>query len=146
MKHRVEFYRLSLKDRVKRQIDKFKRYCYTSFISASLMFLLLFIFTSTLHIYYLISFVMAFVVSLTLSFVLNKLYTFNSFNPTKITKQYSYFFIVSIVAFIGNFLALYVLVGIVGLWYLLAQLIIGLVGLPILFLSHKRYVFAHPRG
>lgn len=143
---KVKLYRLRLKGRIKRQIKQFRIYCYTSFISAGLMFFLLFFFTSLLHIYYLLSLIMVYVVTITTSFILNKMYVFKLFNPTKLTKQYHHFFVISIVSFVVNFFALYILVKFIGMWYLLAQLLIGLIGLPILFLSHKKFVFSYSRN
>jgi putative flippase GtrA len=140
---KVKLYRLTFRQRVKRKIEQFKMYCYTSFASAALMFLLLYVFTSLLGIHYLLSLVMVYVISITTSFILNKVYVFRLFNPTSLTKQYRHFFIIGIASFLANFIFLFILVDLVGLWYLLAQLIIASIGLPILFLSHEKFVFSH---
>jgi putative flippase GtrA len=140
---KIKFYKITLKQKIKKQIRQFRIYCYTSLMSAVFMFIFLFIFTSLFHIFYLFSLFVVYGITVSVSFVLNKLYVFNLFNPKKLSKQYYHFFIISGLAFIGNFLALYILVEFVDLYYLFAQLCIGLVGLPILFISHKRFVFSH---
>jgi len=143
---RVRFYNLSFKSRVKRQLKKFKRYCYISLCSSSVLFILLFIFTSILKIYYLFSFIMAFILSTTLNFTLNKIYIFNFFNPKRLTRQYYEFFIIGFSVFFVNVALLYIFVEFFHFYYLLAQLTIGLIGLPILFLIHKKVVFSYPRN
>ncbi len=137
------FYNLSFKHRVKRQLKNFRRYCYISLCSSGVLFTLLFIFTSLLNIYYILSFIMAFAISATLNFTLNKIYTFNFFNPKRLAKQYYQFFIVSFSAFSVNIILLYILVEFFHSYYLVAQLTIGLVGSPILFIIHRRFVFSH---
>jgi len=137
------FYNLSFKHRIKRQLKNFRRYCYISLCSSGVLFILLFIFTSLFNIYYILSFTMAFTMSTTLNFILNKIYIFNFFNPKRLTKQYYQFFIVGFSAFSVNIILLYVLVEFFHFYYLVAQLTIGLVGLPILFIIHRRLVFSH---
>jgi len=139
---KFETYNLSLKERLKKQIKQFKKYCYISVASGVLMFTLLFLFTSLLNIYYLLSLTMAYTITVTGNFILNKIFIFNRFHPESLSKQYSQFFIVSFSGFIGNFIALYVLVSYFKWGYLFAQLLISAVGLPLLFFCYRNLVFS----
>jgi len=139
----VTFYEPSLRRAMKRQISHFKNYCYVSFANGALMFLLLFVFTSIFQIFYIFSLIIASLITMTSSFILNKIYIFNKFSAKELSKQYYHFFIVGFSAFFVNLISLYLLVRIFGLHYLLAQLLIVVVSLPLLFFSHKKFVFKH---
>ncbi len=140
---RLEVYRLSFKERIKRRAKQLKRYCYVSSISAAVTFILLFIFVSLLNFYYITAFVIAYLASATLSFFLNKILIFNIFNPKSLQKQYYQFFMVNVLFFLANLVLLYVFVEFFGLWYLLAQVLISLIIVLARFLSYKNYVFNH---
>ena len=139
----VEYYKPSLKQSVKWYFKHFKVYCYTSFIGGTLMFSLLYIFTSVFKIHYLFSLTLVYIIITINAFLLNRFFVFKLFNPKKIHKQYSQFFIVSLIFYLLNSFFLYVLVEIFGFWYLLAQLIIGVIGFPVTYLTHKHIVFSH---
>lgn len=143
MKAKIQLYKLSLRKRLGRQFEQFKKYCYTSIFSSLLVFVLFFVSTSILHIYYLLSFVVVYIIGVSFSFVINKFYIFNLFTPKRLSKLYFQFFIIDFFAFIGNLMLLYILVDFFNIWYLLAQLFIILVGSPILFMGYKNLVFSH---
>jgi len=139
----LETYNLTLKQKVSRQIDSFKRFCYITTVCAVILYSLLFILTSLFNIYYLFSFVIAYAISITLAFILDKKFVFSSFSPKTIRRQYKEFIYVYLISFIVNIIALYVLVEYAGIWYLLSQLIIGITLTPLLFLLVKLFVFSH---
>ncbi len=142
-KRKIKLYNLSLKQRAKRHIYSFRKYCYIMGIGAAILFSLLFVFTSLFKVHYLLSLFFAYIVSISLNFFLSKKVIFNNFSPKRAHKQYYEFFIVSMGGFFGNLIFLFILVDLVGLWYLLAELIIGFFGLPLMFLTHKKIVFSH---
>jgi|SRR3989344_460625 len=143
MEERIKFYKRNLQYRIKMNLKVFKIYTYTSILGAIIMFLTLFILTSAFRIYYILSFIIAFIISLTVNFILNRVYTFRKFNPKKLSRQYFEFFLVSISAFLANLISLYILVELFHIFYLLSQLIISLIGLPMLYLVNKKLVFSH---
>jgi len=142
-KGKVGVYRPTLKQNISWHFKHFKLYCYTSAIGAILMFSLLYILTDVFKIYYILSFTLAYLLIVTNSFLLNRFFVFRLFNPKRIHRQYLQFFIVNIVAYVTNLIFLYILVHFFGIWYLLAQFLIAVVGLPILYLSHRVMVFNH---
>jgi len=143
MLDRIETYNPSLKFRFKKNLEHFKRYFYVSLTCAGFLLLLLFILTSIFKFYYLSSFVLSYTLTITLSFILNKKFTFNNFNPKTLKNQYIEFSVVGILSFLINLLLLYILVDIVGIFYLFSQIIIGIFGIPTLFVIHKKLVFGH---
>lgn len=143
---KIQTYKLTLNQRVnlyKRQFQQFKRYCFIALFSGVIMLMALFIFTSYLSFFYLVSFVFSYILMTLVSFVLNKKYVFKIFNPKSLSKQYKEFFIVGVVAFVLNFIALYILVDVYHIYYLLGQIIIWIIGAPWLFITHKLLVFSH---
>lgn len=140
---RISIYKPSIKQSVRWHFKYFKVYCYTSIIGAILMFSLLYIFTDVFKIYYIISFTIVYIIVTTNAFLLDRFFVFRLFNPKRMHKQYYRFFIISIVAYIINLTFLYILVHFFDIWYLLAQLIISVVGLPLLYLSHRNMVFSY---
>ncbi len=143
LKSNLEIYNLTLKQKLKYQVNSFRKFCYTTIICAAVLYSLLFIFTSQYGIYYLFSFVMAYTISTTFAFFLSKKFVFNSFNPKTIQRQYKEFFYFYLIIFIVNTLFLYTLVEYAGLWYLFAQLLIGITTTPMVFIFIRILVFSH---
>ncbi|MCK5320496.1 GtrA family protein [Candidatus Parcubacteria bacterium] len=83
----------------------------------------LFILTEFAHIYYLLSAILAFFVSLAVSFNLQKRWTFQN-NDKKVFKQIIIYFIVTSSNLLINMALLYFLVEKLDVWYMLAQVVI----------------------
>ncbi|MDP3900201.1 MAG: glycosyltransferase [bacterium] len=86
---------------------------------------LLFIFTELLGFFYLVSAVLAFCIAFFVSFYLQKFWTFRDPNRDQMPRQMAVYLTVALVNLGLNTLGMYVLVGWLGIWYLLAQVIIG---------------------
>lgn len=74
------------------------------------------------------------------SYLLNKNWTFE--NDKKHSSTLPRYLIVSGIGFLGNFLMMYVLLNIFGLWYMLAQILTALVIPVINFLLNKHWTFS----
>ncbi|MCK4540256.1 glycosyltransferase [Candidatus Parcubacteria bacterium] len=83
----------------------------------------LFILTEFAHIYYLVSVVIAFFVSLAVSFNLQKRWTFRD-NNKKVFKQVLIYFIIAGTDLLINIYLLYFLVEKLGIWYMMAQVMV----------------------
>ena len=83
----------------------------------------LFILTEFAHVYYLLSAVIAFFVSLTVGFNLQKKWTFRDDNK-KVFKQVALYFTITGANLFINMSLLYFLVEKLDVWYMLAQVII----------------------
>lgn len=108
---------------------------------------LLYVFTNVLGIWYLISSSLAITISFSVSFILQKFWTFEDktrqFNL--LARQLFLYGLVFVVDFIVNALLMYGLVGRLGLWYLLAQLITsGLIAIAN-FVIYKFFIFNRPQ-
>ncbi|MEA1962813.1 MAG: GtrA family protein [Patescibacteria group bacterium] len=83
----------------------------------------LFILTEFAHIYYLLSAIIAFFVSLAVGFNLQKKWTFRD-NNKKVFKQAVFYFVITGANLLINTALLYFLVEKLEIWYMLAQVVI----------------------
>ena len=142
-KWKIAVYKPTIKQTLNWHFKHFKIYCYTSVIGAVLMFSLLYISTSVLKIHYMLSFTIVYAIVATTSFILSKFLVFRFFSPKRFHKQYCQFFAISLVFYILNLISLFIIVNFFGVWYLLAQFIISVIGLPVVYLIHRKIVFEH---
>lgn len=119
---------------------KFIKYAVVGLTCTSLDFLLLYIFTEFLHIFYLLSAVLSIAVVLWLSFSLNKYWTFADFGG-QYFKQFFGYILSHMLALILSLIILTVLVEIFGLWYILARAVGTGLAAVINFSLTKKYVF-----
>ncbi len=120
--------------------------------SATVVHLLfLYIFTSLLHDWYVLSTVLAFLIAFTVSYVMQKFWTYTDHSLDEWKKQMVTYFIIIISTNVGlNMLLLYLAVDHLHVHYLLAQIVIsGLIAIMNYFLYQifvfkKKTVEAHP--
>ncbi len=97
--------------------------------------------TSILHVYYLASTVIAFVASFSVSFCMQKFWTFRDHAPDQWHIQFYRYLTLQLINLGLNACLMYVFVEYVHLWYLLAQTFI-LLGLAVIsFLVNRNYIF-----
>ncbi len=84
--------------------------------------ILLFVLTDLLHIFYLISASISFVIASLIHFLLNKKYTFQN-KSKKYILQYFLVIISGLITLLLNLLLLFVFVEFIGLWYIYARII-----------------------
>lgn len=101
----------------------------------------LYIFTDKVGIWYLHSSVLAFLISLLVSFVLQKFVVFEDKKTTKIHHQFYKFFIAAILGIITNTAIVFVCVDIFGIWYILSQIIAGFFVMIQNFILYKFFIF-----
>jgi len=123
-------------------IIKVIKYVISGGIAAVVNLLSLYVFTEFLGIWYLYSSILAFLVAITFSFTLQKFWTFRDHNISKINLQAPQFLIVSVVNnVLINSLLLYIFVELFGLWYILAQIIAGLIVAIISYYIFSKFIF-----
>jgi putative flippase GtrA len=104
--------------------------------------LLLYFFIDVLHMWYLSASVIAYIVGFTVSFILQKLFTFNDFTRKPIPKQTLIYFSVQLSNLCLNTFLMYVCVELLKMHYILSQIILaGIVALYSFFIY--RYIFQH---
>ena len=115
-----------MKNKIKSLAIKYKiyiKYIISGCTGASVNLITLFILTEFAHVYYLISVIIAFFVSLSVSFNLQKKWTFRD-NNKKVFKQLFIYFSITGIDLLVNLYLLYFLVEKLGIWYMLAQIIV----------------------
>jgi dolichol-phosphate mannosyltransferase len=125
----------------KETVMQFFRFAIVGVINTLINLAVLYILTDFLKIYYLISAVFAFLVAVTNSFILNKIWTFKENMRDKTTTKYSKFFIISILALLINLAILYLLTSIFHIYYLISQIIAIGISLWINFFGNKLWTF-----
>jgi len=104
-------------------------------------FVVLYLVTELLGIWYMTSVIIAFVFSFFTSFVLQKLWTFNNKDFSTIHIQTAKLFTITLVSLGINMIGIYLLVSKFDVWYIFAQaLILGLIAAGNFF-TYKHLVF-----
>ena len=106
---------------------------------------LLYFFTDTLGIWYLISAVLSFIVAFVVSFCFQKFWTFGDHSIDLMHSQAAVYLIVALVNLGINTALIYGFVEFVGIHYLIAQIMAGLIIACESFFVYKRFIF-HSRA
>ncbi|OHA20349.1 MAG: hypothetical protein A2849_01065 [Candidatus Taylorbacteria bacterium RIFCSPHIGHO2_01_FULL_51_15] len=123
-----------------RKYQRLFRYLASGGTAAAVDLLALYIGTDLLHIHYLISAALAFIVAFFVSFMLQKFWTFQDHSIERVRLQMTLYFLVAGGNLALNTLLMYFFVEKLHLWYLLAQVVAsGLIAFESFFIS--RYLF-----
>jgi putative flippase GtrA len=133
---------------IKRKLYKHKlyvKYVIAGGTAAMSDFILLFIFTDILHVWYIISATLAFIVAFFVSFFLQKFWTFRDNSRDKMYKQMAMYLAVGATNTCLNAGGMYVLVDKFGVWYIFAQAVMA-IGLALgSFVIYRFVIFKkHP--
>lgn len=104
---------------------------------------LLYIFTDLFGIWYLSSAILAFLVAFVVSFLLQKFWTFRDNGVDGVHKQAASYLGVQIIGLGLNTLGMYLLVDRVGIWYILAQFIMGMILAVMNFILYRTFIFTN---
>ena len=121
------------------------RYIISGGIAAVVDLILLYILTDVFGIWYLFSATLAFCVTFFVSFFLQKYWTFRDRAKEKIYRQIGLTFAVAIINLGLNTLLMFLLVDILGIWYLLAQALVFAVIAVESFMIYKFLIFTPTR-
>lgn len=102
---------------------------------------LLYVFTDLLHIWYIISAVIAFVFAFCVSFTLQKFWTFRDGSVSDIHVQLGKYLVAAILNLILNTALMYLFVDVFHVWYIFSQIIIGLTIAVGSFFVYKKFIF-----
>lgn len=126
------------------KIQKYKiyiKYVIAGGTAATVNLTLLFILTDLIGIYYIISATLAFIAAFFVSFSLQKLWTFRDKSRDQIGKQMSIYLVVGVTGLGINAVGMYTLVEKVGLYYILAQIVMGMIIAVGNFLIYRFIIF-----
>ena len=111
--------------------------CINTLLHLSILYLLVEYFS----IYYVFASLIAFIIAVINSFIMNTLWTFKKDIKTKTGSRYGKFFIVSVIAVMANLLLLYLITEYIGIWYILSQVIATGFSLIINFIGNKFWTY-----
>lgn len=101
----------------------------------------LYVLTEFFSVWYILSSLLAFLVALTNSFIMNTRGTFKSNIKHKTATKYGKFFMVSAITALSNLFFLYLFTEFFGLWYMLSQVIAIVLTLMTNFIGNKFWTF-----
>jgi len=131
-------------DFIKNIFKKYKRiikYLIAGGTGTAVNLVLLYFFTDILDIWYLVSACLAFVLSLLVSFFLQKFWTFDDTGRDAMHRQMMAFLLVATINFFLNGLLMVLFVEVFKAWYMLAQFLInGLIAIESYFV-YKLFIF-----
>ncbi len=133
-----------IKDHIKQNADKYTkvfRYLFSGGTAAFVDLFLLHIFVEYLHIWYLFSAIIAYLLAFFVSFILQKYWTFQETTRENIHKQMVWHFCLGLINLSINTVMLYVLVDFVGLHYMFAQILISGILATGSFFVYKFFIF-----
>jgi len=125
----------------KEDVRQFFKFALVGVVNTLINLVVLYVLTDFFKIYYLTSAILAFLVAVTNSFFLNKIWTFKENIRDKAVKKYSKFFVVSLIALLVNLTFLYIFTDVFHVYYLLSQIIAIGISLWVNFLGNKLWTF-----
>jgi putative flippase GtrA len=102
---------------------QFIRYGFVAVVAFIVDFGLLFVFTHYCHIYYLVSAILSFSISLVPNYILSKMWVFQSGSAYKRHIEIIAFCVIGFVGLLLNILVIWLLTSIFGLYYLISKLL-----------------------
>lgn len=131
---------------LKFEFSKITRYVISGGVATAVNLSLLFILKSIFHIWYLFSAIVAFILAWGVSFSLQKLWTFEDRSTRLLKSQMGIYFAITVCNLGLNTLCMYLFVDILGIQYLVSQIIASaLVALESYFM-YGRFVFIKKTG
>lgn len=110
-------------------------------VSVSVFYGILYGLTQFMHVWYLLSDIIAYIFLITSNFILHKFWTFKNTGMEKARKQMFRYLILCIAFFLANTLSMYILVDSIQLYYIYAQIILTVILSIISYFLTKR-IFA----
>jgi glycosyltransferase involved in cell wall biosynthesis/putative flippase GtrA len=133
------------------RIFNFKKTAFSSFITlryficgitaASINIGSLYIFTDIVGIWYLYSSILSFLLSLIISFTLQKFVVFRDTETHKIHREFIKFFVAAVLGVITNTILIFICVDMFGIWYIFSQIIAGFFVMIQNFILYKFFIF-----
>lgn len=106
---------------------------------------ILYALTDFFGVHYLVSATLAFLVAFGVSFTLQKFWTFGNEDMKRVHAQLALYLTIAVINLFVNAGFMYFLVDIVGIWYFLAQIIVGATIACYGFFLYRHVIFRKPR-
>lgn len=108
----------------KQQRLEIAKFCLAGGIAVILGYAILYVLTEYLKLWYVFSSIIAFITSNTISFIIQKFWTFKNKNLKKMPRQFILYITFTVIYFLINTIGIYVLTDICNIYYILSQLIL----------------------
>jgi len=131
---------------ISRVITRYKRvvrFLVAGGVATGAQLVTLYIFTDVFGFWYVGSATLAFIVAVIISFSSHKWWTFRDFHRGAINRQFVFYLILQIANLGLNVALIYLLVDVIGVWYLLSQAIISTLLAITSFFIYKHIVFVY---
>jgi putative flippase GtrA len=124
-------------------IERYKiiRFLFSGAIGAGTNLLILYILTDLLHLYYVISVVISFIIATTVSFIMQKFWTFQDNSKEVVHSQALVFTVVAIINLFINTFIVYASVEFMGFHYLIGQVFASIIVAFESFFIYKIFIF-----
>ncbi|MBT6691319.1 GtrA family protein [Candidatus Parcubacteria bacterium] len=125
-------------------IKKFGRYFNFVLVGVSgtaLVFLMTFVLTEYLHLWYLLAYIISTLCGWTYGFIMNSKFTFNDHDGENLIKRYVFYIQGYILLSLISFSSVYVLTSILNLHYLVSMSIITVIMSIITFNFNRKFIF-----
>ena len=129
----------------KHHIVLFSKFGLTSILFAAVNLLILYALTDVMKMYYIVSAAIAYYISYSGNFMMNKKWTFNELLKESFFKKYIKFLSINMVSVIVNLSVLFALTDIFKIYYLFSQTFAMLIGFIINFSVNTKYTFDSPK-
>ncbi|MFH1376894.1 MAG: glycosyltransferase family 2 protein [Candidatus Woesearchaeota archaeon] len=126
----------------KNVIKEFFKFAIVGGIGTVINVLILYLLTEKVGIYYMLSAIASFIVAMTSNFTLNKVWTFKENIKLNVGKKYLQFGLISVSALLVNLFFLYFFTEILGIYYIVSQILAIGIALIINFLGNKIWTFS----
>lgn len=126
---------------MKKLIKQFIKFSLVGIINTLINLAIFLLLTEIFEVYYILSAVFAFLVAVTNSFVLNKIWTFKENLRLELGKKYLRFGLVSVSALLVNLFFLYIFTEVFGIYYIISQILAIGISLIINFIGNKIWTF-----
>jgi len=126
----------------KNVIKEFVKFGVVGGIGTLVNLAILYLLTEKAGVYYMISAILSFIVAMSSNFILNKLWTFKENIKLEIGKKYLQFGLVSFSALLVNLFFLYIFTEVLGIYYIISQVLAIGIALIINFLGNKIWTFS----
>lgn len=129
---------------IKKILKKFRRYPYFIIIGVSssfLIFIMTFILTEYLHLWYLLSFIIAAFFAWTYNFIMNAKFTFENYKSDNLLKKYILYIKGYVLLSFISFGSVYILTSILHFNYLISIFIITIIMSLVTFNFNRNFIF-----
>lgn len=134
---------LSYGNYVRKIYREFFKYALVGVTGTVINLLFLYIFTSVLGIYYLLSATFSFIIAVTNNYFLNKVWTFGEKIRHKVFTKWGKFLAISIIGLGVNLIFLFFFTSVLGIYYLVSQVFAIILATIVNFLGNKFWTFSN---